>query len=252
MGDGGGQARGLGWRLGGLHRLRGGGGQRCLVPLVVGDDDPHLDGLTLVAGQQGISGARSPRDVRIVAQPLIAVGDVGQPVRVGDARGVRRQHLAHLGRAGDGRFPGCGRVGSPLLLDSKANRIRGRTGQRCLVPRVVDDGDPHLDGLALVVGHQRIGGIRLARDVRIGGSVIGNPLVGVGRVVQPVVVGNAGSVRREQLPNLGRPADGRFAGGPIVGRRRDCSRSLTDQGFPVVGVVGEGHTHLDGFALVGC
>ena len=53
------------------------------------------------------------------------------------------------------------RVGGLLLLDRKADLIRRRAGQRCLVLRVVGDDDPHLDGIPLVVGHQRVAGIRL-------------------------------------------------------------------------------------------
>ena len=40
--------------------------------------------------------AVSPLNVRVVSQPLVAENSVGQPVLVGDARGVRRQRLAHL------------------------------------------------------------------------------------------------------------------------------------------------------------
>ena len=53
-------------------------------------------------GGEGVAGAGGPRDVRPAGDPLVAVGDAGQPVLVGDARYLRRQRLAHLGRTADG------------------------------------------------------------------------------------------------------------------------------------------------------
>ena len=207
-----------------------------------------------------MAGVRRARDVHVggavIGNPLVAIRNVVQPVIVGDARRVHGQLLAHLSRATDGRLPG-GRTVGCLLLDSKVNLIRGRAGQRCLVPRVVLEGDPHLDGLAYVVGHQGVGIARRIRDVRVRTAVVGNPLVGERSVFQPVRIGDAEGVRRERLAYVRRSSDDRFAGGGVVGcllldSKADRLRRLAGQGLLVPVVVGETALHFDGFAIVGC
>ena len=77
-------------------------GQRLLVVSVVGEAHLHLDGLALIGIYQGVGRTSGVLDVRVrttvVPYPLVAVGDVGQPVSVRDVRGVRgvrRQRLPH-------------------------------------------------------------------------------------------------------------------------------------------------------------
>jgi hypothetical protein len=70
-------------------------------------------------------------------------------------------------------------------------RLRAVAGQGLVVAGVVGEGHPHLDGLALVGGDQGVGGVRLPCYVGVGAVVAPDPLVAVGNVVQPVLVGDA-------------------------------------------------------------
>ena len=161
-----GQASGYGRRLLGL-RIPGrdgcgrSAGQGFVGALVVGKGHTDFDRLVLVGGDQRICGACRILYIRVrgcvIGNPLVAVGNVGQPVGVGNARSVRAQRFTHLGSAADcrrsrGRAVGC------LWLDSKANRLRCRTDQGLLVGLVIREGHPNLDGLALVVGLECVGG----------------------------------------------------------------------------------------------
>ena len=63
-------------------------GQFFFVTGVIGEGDPHLDGLALVTVYQGVGAACSPADVRVVRQPLVGEGGVCQAVGVVDSRSV--------------------------------------------------------------------------------------------------------------------------------------------------------------------
>ena len=136
-------------------------------------------------------------------------------------------------------------------LRSGGDRFRRRADQGLLVALVVGERHPHLDRPALVGVGERVRGLRPVRDVRIGGAVVRHPLVGVGRVVQPVRVGNGRCVRGQ------RPAHPRRSGNRRRTRRRrvrpggDRFRRRAEQGLLVALVVGERHPHLDGPALLG-
>ena len=78
--------RGLNGR--GQHCCRCPAGQFFFVTGVIGEGDPHLDGLALVTVYQGVGAACSPADVRVVRQPLVGEGGVCQAVGVVDSRSV--------------------------------------------------------------------------------------------------------------------------------------------------------------------
>ena len=93
----------------GGYRDRRRTGEFLAVAPVVGEAHRDPDGPALVGRRQGIGGAGGTRYFYIVGQPLVAEGGVVQPVLVRDARRVRGQGLAHLGRAADRRSsPGPG------------------------------------------------------------------------------------------------------------------------------------------------
>ena len=131
------------------------------------------------------------------------------------------------------------------------DRFRRHAGQGFLRAAVVGERHPHLDRPALVGVGERVRGLRRVRDVRIGGAVVGDPLVRVGRVVQPVRVGDGRRVRGQ------RPAHPRRSGNRRRTRRRrvrpggDRFRRRAEQGLLVALVVGERHPHLDGPTLLG-
>ena len=95
-------------------------------------------------------------------------------------------------------------VGSRLTVDAgrqrrlnrSRNRCGGNTGSSLLVLRVISEGHLHLDGLARVCGNQCVAAGRCIRNVRVGGPVIGDPLVGIGDVGQPVGVPDSGRICR--------------------------------------------------------
>ena len=70
-----------------------------------------LDGLALVIIDQGVGATGRTGYVRVfgavVANPLVAVGDVGQTVGVGDSRGLCSQRFAYLGGPADGGYASC-------------------------------------------------------------------------------------------------------------------------------------------------
>ena len=100
-------------------------------------------------------------------------------------------------------------------------------GQRLGVARIVGEGDPHLDGFALVVAGHGVGGACRSLDVGAGAD----PLVGEDRAGQTVLVLDAVCGRGQRLAGLHRPGDARPA-------RRRAVRPLAHRG---------GHLlHLDG------
>ena len=154
-GDGGRAGRGA---VGRRHCRRGRAGQRLGIVRVVAERHLDLDGLAHVCGHQHVGRDGGPADRRVVGQPLVGEGGIGQPVRVGDARGARRQRLSHLGRTSDGGRAGRGAVGR--------RHYQSRLGgQRLGIPPVVGERHPDLDTRVCVSGHQSVGGARRPADV---------------------------------------------------------------------------------------
>ncbi len=127
---------------------------------------------------------------------------------------------------------------------------RRRAGQRLVVAGIVGEAHRHLDRLALVRRHQRVGARRRLGDGRLGGVVHPDPLVRVADAGQPVGIHDGGGDRRQRLPDLRRARDRRRARRKVVVRRRDGRRRLAGQRLGVAGVVGEAHPHRDRHALV--
>ena len=98
--------------------------------------------------------------------------------------------------------------------DGRARRRDGRrrhAGERLGVVGVVGEAHLHLDRLALVGRHQRVGARRRAGDVRLGAAVHLNPLERVADGGQPVGIHDGGGDRRQRLPDLRRAGDRRRA-----------------------------------------
>ena len=227
------------------HRARPGAGELLVVAGVVGEGHPHFDGLARVGGNKGVAAGGGAVDLGVVGEPLVGEGSVVEAVIVGYAGGVGGEGLAHLGGAGDGGQPGGRGVGRRR---SRGHRARPGAGELLAVAGVVGEGHPHFDGLALVVG-QGVGGSVCPVDL----SVVGEPLVGEGSVVEAVIVGYAGGVGGEGLAHLGGAGDGGQPGGRGVGRRRSRghrARPGAGELLVVAGVVGEGDLHFDRLALV--
>ena len=119
-------------------------GQGFGVVSIVGEGHPHLDGLSLLAVGEGIGGAGGSVDVRLVGQPLVAVGHVGQPVHVVYGRCVRRERMVHLRCASNGGKAGGRRVLrlNDLLRDATSRGALGLGGSWA-VAHVVGGYDPH-------------------------------------------------------------------------------------------------------------
>ena len=78
--------------------------------------------------------------------------------------------------------------------------IRNRVaGKGLLVVSVVGEGDPRIDGRAVVFVRARAGCARSVRDARASGPVIRDPPAGEGGVAQPVGVSKLRDARRERL-----------------------------------------------------
>ena len=88
---------------GGIDGSRRRAGERLGVAGVVGERHPHLDGCARVGVRQLVGRAGRAVDGRVIAKPLVAERRIGQAVGVRDARRIRRQRLAHFGRAADGQ-----------------------------------------------------------------------------------------------------------------------------------------------------
>ena len=122
----------------GGHRRRRRAGQRLGIAAVVVEGHPHLEGLAQVGVDQGVGRVGRVGDVRRVRHavrvhphPLVAVADIGQAVRVRDAREVNGQRLPDRRRAGNrgrarrrgaGQRAECRRRLGPLAV---SNRIGG-------------------------------------------------------------------------------------------------------------------------------
>ena len=112
-----------------------------------------------------------------------------------------RRPLASYGRRpgnAEGRVSGFHlRVLRPLAWP---HGIRNRAaGRRLLVVSVVGDGDPRIDGRAVVFVRARAGCARGVRDTRVVGPVIPNTKAGEGGVAQRVGVGKLRDARRGRL-----------------------------------------------------
>ena len=92
------------------------------------------------------------------------------------------QHLSDLHRPADRRRSGRGAVGYGSHCYGNVARTR------LLVPPVVGEADPHLDGLAFVIGANSVGRTGRVLDIRVFGPIVCDPLVGEDRVGQPVAV----------------------------------------------------------------
>ena len=93
------------------HRARCGAGELLVVAGVVGEGDPHLDGLARIGGNKGVGGSGCPVDLSGGGEPLVGEGSVVEAVVVGYAGGAGGEGLAHLDGAGDGGQPGGRGVG---------------------------------------------------------------------------------------------------------------------------------------------
>ncbi len=154
-----------------------------------------------------------------------------QPVAAHRHLGVLPRRLAqplahrirHVGRHG----PAEPRRPRPKRRRGDHDHPRGRrrrAGQRLGVAGIVGEAHRHLDRLALVRRHQRVGARRRPGDVRLGGVVHPDPLVRVADAGQPVGIHDGGGARRQRLPDLRRARDRRRARRKVVGRRRDGRR----------------------------
>ena len=148
---------------------------------VVGERHPNLDGCPRVGVHQLVACAGGAVDFGVIANPLVVERRVGQAVGVGDARRVRRQRLAHLGRAADGR----GARRCPVWPGRDLGRRRA--GERLGMPGVVGERHPNLDGCARVGVRQPVR--RAGRAVDAG--VIANPHVVERRVGEAIGIRKA-------------------------------------------------------------
>ena len=135
------------------------------MPAVVGEGDPDCEGPALIGWGQFVGRARLSRyfdvdvvagsgvcvDDRLVVEPLVLEGCVGQPVGVINRRGVRRQRLADLGRPRD-----SGKARRSVFGRGRHGHRR-RAGQCLLVVGVVGEGHPDLESGALVIWDKRVG-----------------------------------------------------------------------------------------------
>ena len=83
---------------------------------------------------------------------------------------------------------------------ARPHGIRNRAaGRRLLVISVVGDGDPRIDGRAVVFVRARAGCARSVRDARVGGPVIRDTKAGEDGLAQRVGVGKLRDARRGRL-----------------------------------------------------
>ena len=125
--------------------------QRLGIARIVGEGHDHLDGLARVSRHQGVCGVRCAEYAHVArpaaGDPLVGEVRVVQPVGVRNAGGLRRQRLAYLGSARDGRRT-CGRtvfIGTLRAGHSRGRRVRelppvlalraDRPGDPALAPR---------------------------------------------------------------------------------------------------------------------
>ena len=198
---------------------------------VVGEGHLDLEGLAQVGVDQGVGARILARNVRLVRavhpDPLVRVGGAGQPVGVGNAGGDRRQRLAHLRRARDGRRARRGGV------RRSRERRRRRAGACLLAAQDVDEAHLDLDLLALLVGGQGVGARQRVGDVLLVRRAVGvhpHPLVGE-HVVQDVVIHDAVRQGRQHFTHLDRAGNDRVTRRRMVRRQAQPQRAL-DAGRP--------------------
>ena len=200
-------------RRGRAHRRRRRAGERLGMAEVVVEAHPHLEGLAQVGVDQGVGARILARNVGLRAvhpNPLVRVGGAGQPVRIHDAGGDRRQRLAHLGRARDGRrarrrgVGGAGGGGGVVAVGG----VGGAHG--------VDGGDAVVAGGGGVEPHVGVGGV--------GALGVGDPVGPAGAVGGDLdlVAGDGGAAGAGRggpgEVDLGRPVGGRGQPGGRAGR----------------------------------
>ena len=114
--------------------------------------------------------------------------------------------------------------------DRHRHRTRCGAGELLVAAGVVGEGYAHFDRFALLlllllllllISNKGVAGSGCPVDL----SVVGQPLVGEGSVVEAVTVGYAGGVGGEGLPDLGRPTDGGQPDGRGIGKRRSRRHS---------------------------
>ena len=150
----------------------------------------------------------------------------GGAVRVLYADCGSRQGLSNFRSTLYTRGAGCRRIGGHGPRGwCWGDQYRG-TRQRLLVTRIVSEGYPHLEGLALVLGGHGVGLLRRAIDLSVGCGfqIEANPLVGKGGVHYAVLVLDTGGGRVERLSSVrgafyARPARCRAVGGQFQGNR---------------------------------
>ena len=223
----------------GHHRRRRRAGQRLRGFEIVGEAHPHLEGLAQFGVDQGVGRVGRVGDVHRVRgavgvhpDPLVRVGGAGQPVVIHDAGGDRRQRLAHLRRARDGR-----------------RARRGGVGRIVVGHRHLHAGDR--DALVVAVRTRRAVGQRdrLVRHVRIGA---GRHRHRLGRAPGRRREGQAGRIRghvRARVPGdrhrdsrRGLAVEDHRVGGPgrvLLGHRQRRRRHRDARQRIVVG-----HRHL--------
>ena len=199
------------------HRLRRPAGERPLgIVGVVHEGDPHLEGLAHVLCHRPVGLCRRPDYFALASadhtQPLVGVSvalgaTLGIPlaVPVGDGGRPGQQLFAHL------HPPQYQR--RPRRVAGRRHRRRRLAGERPLViAGVVPEGDPHLQGLALVLRHRHVGVPGRPGYVALVRTVHKHPPVAVG--VAPIAgfgpgravhVGDAGRRRRQHLAHLHPP-----------------------------------------------
>ena len=131
-----------------------------------------------------------------------------QAFGVGDVARSGGQGLADLHCASNRRSAGGWRVGRG------GHCRRFGAGQLLFVAFVVAEGDPDLDRLALFGVGQGVGAGGGARDL----GIVGEPLIGVGHVVQAFGVGDRAGAGGQSLTDLRCAGDRRIARGRRVGR----------------------------------
>ena len=253
---GGGEVAGRSRQAVAPHRTRGSAGQGLLVAAAVGEGHPDPDRPALVGCCEGIGRAGRTLHIRIgcsvTGYPLVGERFAAQTVGVGNAGDARRQCLAHLRRATDGRRAGGRAVGCRLRPGPHPVRALARAG-------LVAGAYPILVLHALfraLIGIAGIGAAGVLHEgVVVPGAPIGTPLtaaVFVGAATLDAVAGDRGVLRRfpGQLDRAAILRDRTH----VVWRRRGrcCHRSgrRARQALLVACVVGKGHPHLDGPAFV--
>ena len=99
------------------------------------------------------------------------------------------------------------------IVGDRLDRLRRGAGEGFLGPRIIGEGNPHLDGQTFIFFSYRVAAACRSLDVGAGGD----PPVGEGGVLQAVQVRYARRVHAQRFPHLGGAGDDGLPGGRIVG-----------------------------------